>query len=186
MKTEIYNGEQRCGEIFYILSKSLFTEPELKKLSAEAKLLYALLYDRVARYGVNGMKDKNGMTYIYFTVAEAADFLNCSPDKAIRVFKELEAVNQTGLIERKSQGHGKPAIVYIKKIIPSENKNPQIKNSENKHTTYRKNRILESSKYESNNNNINNNKNNNIYKNFSLSQSDIDEYLLFCERNTGL
>ena len=40
--------------------------------------------------------------------------LGCGKDKAVRLFKELDASGGIGLIERRKQGQGRPARIYVK------------------------------------------------------------------------
>ena len=40
--------------------------------------------------------------------------LGCGKDKAVRLFKELDKSGGIGLIERRKQGQGKPARIYVK------------------------------------------------------------------------
>ena len=40
--------------------------------------------------------------------------LRCRSEKAVRLFAELDSKKGIGLIERKRQGLGKPAIIYVK------------------------------------------------------------------------
>jgi len=39
--------------------------------------------------------------------------LGCGKDKALKLFKELDAPSGIGLIQRRKQGQGKPARVYV-------------------------------------------------------------------------
>ena len=43
--------------------------------------------------------------------------LRCKTDKAVKVMAELDADKGIGLIERKRQGLGKPAVVYVKNFM---------------------------------------------------------------------
>ena len=43
--------------------------------------------------------------------------LGCSNKKAIAVIKELDTDTGIGLIERKRQGQGKPAMIYLKQFM---------------------------------------------------------------------
>jgi len=52
--------------------------------------------------------------FIYFTVDEAKGHLGCGHEKAGKLFCELEKID---LIDRRKQGLGKPAIIYVKKFI---------------------------------------------------------------------
>ena len=94
------------NESFFKMPKVLFTD-EYKDLSAEAKLLYGLMLDRMQLSAINGWCDKNGEVFIFYTIAETSEMLGCGHDKATRLQRELEKHN---LLRRKYQGKGKPAI----------------------------------------------------------------------------
>ena len=51
------------------MPKVLFTEA-YKDLSAEAKLLYGLMFDRMQLSAINGWCDKNGEVFIFYTIAK--------------------------------------------------------------------------------------------------------------------
>lgn len=101
--------EEPQSNIFFKMPKVLFTE-EYKDLSAEAKLLYGLMLDRMNLSPVNGWCDKNGEVFIFYTIAETSEMLGCGHDKATRLQHELEKYN---LLRRKYQGKGKPAKLYV-------------------------------------------------------------------------
>lgn len=85
-------------------------EQQDKGLSAEAKLLYGLMLDRMQLSAINGWCDKNGEVFIFYTIAETSEVLGCGHDKATRLQRELEKHN---LLWRKYQGKGKPAKLYV-------------------------------------------------------------------------
>lgn len=104
--------EEPQSQIFFKMPKMLFTE-EYKDLSAEAKLLYGLMLDRMQLSAINGWCDKNGEVFIFYTIAETGEMLGCGHDKATRLQRELEEHN---LLRRKYQGKGKPAKLYVLSI----------------------------------------------------------------------
>ena len=97
---------------FIILPKQLFFDPKFKKLSVEAKVLYALLSDRTSLSKENGSAwmDKNGQYFVYFPQAEVMRYFACSHDKATSLMRELEFV---GLIQCKRQGLGRPRRIFV-------------------------------------------------------------------------
>ena len=97
------------SQIFFKMPKVLFTE-RYKGLSAEAKLLYGLMLDRMQLSAINDWCDKNGEVFIFYTIAETSEMLGCGHDKATRLQRELEKHN---LLRRKYQGKGKPAKLYV-------------------------------------------------------------------------
>ena len=104
--------EEQQSQIFFKMPKVLFTE-KYKDLSAEAKLLYGLMLDRMQLSAKNGWRDINGEVFIFYTITETSEVLGCGHDKATRLQRELEEHN---LLCRKYQGKGKPAKLYVLSI----------------------------------------------------------------------
>ena len=100
---------------FYRIPKVLFTEERFKSVSAEAKVLYGLLLDRMSLSCKNGWLDKEGRVYIIFTIEEVMTALGCADQKAGKLLYELES--KCRLIERKRQGLGKPNLIYVKNFV---------------------------------------------------------------------
>lgn len=111
---------------FYRIPKILFTDERYRDLSAEAKILYGLMLDRMGLSVKNGWFDGKGHVFIYFTLEDSLKLLNCGHGKAVRLFAELDAKSGVGLIERKKQGQGRPAKIFVKNFATD------IKNSENR------------------------------------------------------
>ena len=101
--------EEPQSKIFFKMPKVLFTEA-YEDLSAEAKLLYGLMLDRMQLSAINGWCDKNGEVFIFYTITETSEVLGCGHDKATRLQRELEKHN---LLRRKYQGKGRPAKLYV-------------------------------------------------------------------------
>ena len=79
-------------------------------LSSDAKLLYSILLDKWLRINARSKEiDKP----IWLKIDEAMILLNCSKQKAVNVFKELEDMS---LIKRSKlhSGLGLPADIYVK------------------------------------------------------------------------
>ena len=65
----------------------------------------------------NGWYDEQGRVYIYYTLDEIQEDLNCGHDKATRMLVELDnGKNGFGLIERVRQGQGRPTKIYVKRF----------------------------------------------------------------------
>lgn len=92
-----------------IAAKALWHNPKQGRL-----LLYGLLLDRMELSYRNGWVDDQNRVFIIFTVEEVMETLRCRSEKAVRLFAELDSKKGIGLIERKRQGLGKPAIIYVK------------------------------------------------------------------------
>ena len=114
MQFNYYYGGQAEMFSFFRVPRILFTAPEFKGLSNDAKLLYGLMLDRMSLSAANGWFDSQGRVYIYFTMNEVQEVLNCGHDKAIRLLAELDTKKGIGLIERVKQGQGRPTIIYVK------------------------------------------------------------------------
>ncbi len=114
LQLDYYHGNEAEQYSFYRIPKALFTDKHYQSVSVEAKMLYGLMLDRMGLSFRNKWMDQAGRVYIYFTLEEAITMTGCSKNKVIRFFKELDGI---GLIERKKQGQGKPARIYVKNFI---------------------------------------------------------------------
>ena len=116
---------------FYQLPKFLFKTDKYKKMSVEAKTLYALIIDRVKLSCKNNWVDEEENIYIIFTNEEVRKELNCCLTTAIKIMKELKSY---GLISSKRQGLGKPNLIYPQKIEEildiGKSKNNVVNNSD--------------------------------------------------------
>lgn len=119
MQYEYFYGAQAEQFSFYRIPKALFTEPNFRELSTDAKVLYGILLDRMSLSLKNQWFDAQNKVYIIFTVEEIMDALNCANQKATRLMVELE--KQAGLIERKRQGLGRPNLIYVKNFAATIN-----------------------------------------------------------------
>ena len=119
MQYEYFYGAQAEQFSFYRIPKALFTEPNVRELSTDAKVLYGILLDRMSLSLKNQWLDAQNKVYIIFTVEEIMDALNCANQKATRLMVELE--KQAGLIERKRQGLGRPNLIYVKNFAATIN-----------------------------------------------------------------
>lgn len=119
MQYEYFYGAQAEQFSFYRIPKALFTVPNFRELSTDAKVLYGILLDRMSLSLKNQWIDAQNKVYIIFTVDEIMDALNCANQKATRLMVELE--KQAGLIERKRQGLGRPNLIYVKNFAATIN-----------------------------------------------------------------
>lgn len=119
MQYEYFYGAQAEQFSFYRIPKALFTEPNFRELSTDAKVLYGILLDRMSLSLKNQWLDAQNKVYIIFTVEEIMDALNCANQKATRLMVQLE--KQAGLIERKRQGLGRPNLIYVKNFAATIN-----------------------------------------------------------------
>ena len=129
MNYDYFYGQQADQFSFYRIPKALFTDEAFGSISTDAKLLYGILLDRMNLSAKNGWLDKEGRVYIIFTVDEVEESLGCGHGKAVKLLDELDG--NTGLIERKRQGLGKPNLIFVKNFISGVSKSNFLK-SENR------------------------------------------------------
>ena len=114
---DYYYGDESNQFSFYRIPRQLVTGERFKRLSMDAKLLYGLLLDRMSLSAKNGWYDEQGRVYIYYTLDEIQEDLNCGHDKATKMLVELDnGKNGFGLIERVRQGQGRPTKIYVKRF----------------------------------------------------------------------
>lgn len=113
-----YTARESEQFTFYRIPKALFTDPTFSKLSAEAKLLYGLMLDRMGLSRRSGWIDRQGRVYIYFTHTEIQESLQCGHNKAVRLLKELD--QGLDLIRRKRQGLGRPDRIYVMNFVSAQ------------------------------------------------------------------
>ena len=108
---------------YFQLPKWLFKEP-YKTLSNNAKIMYALLYNRLDLSLESKWHDRNGQVFMYFTTAEFCEELGCSEKTVTKIKKELVT---SGLLREERQGLTKPNRLYIlgPKIVKREPPEPE-------------------------------------------------------------
>lgn len=116
MNFDDYYGDESNQFSFYRIPRQLITGSDLKRLSTDVKLLYGLLLDRMGLSAKNGWYDDAGRVFIYYTLDEIQEDLNCGHDKAVKLLAELDKGKGFGLIERVKQGQGRPAKIYVKRF----------------------------------------------------------------------
>ena len=116
-KLDYFYGGERLAARFFRIPKFLLSEGW--ELSVEAVTLYGLMLDRVSLSSKNRWVDTQGRVYIYFVQTEVQKRIRCGHNKATALMRELE---RFGLIERKRQGQGKPAKIYVKNLSDGTNR----------------------------------------------------------------
>ena len=112
---DYFYGAQAEQFSFYRVPKVLFTREQFKQLSAEAKILYGIMLDKLDLSVKNKWVDEKGRVYIIYTIEQIMADMNCTDQKATKLLDELE--KKCGLIERKRQGLGKPNLIFLKNFI---------------------------------------------------------------------
>ena len=128
---DYFYGAQAEQFSFYRVPKVLFTKEQFKQLSAEAKILYGIMLDKLDLSVKNKWVDEKGRVYIIYTIEQIMADMNCADQKATKLLDELE--KKCGLIERKRQGLGKPNLIFVKNFITGVEGSmmAQIQNREN-------------------------------------------------------
>ena len=102
---------------FYRIPKALFTDSYFRNLSSDAKILYGLMLDRMSLSIKNQWFDDKNRAYIYFSIEDIMELLNCGRNKAIKSMRELDDETGIGLIEKRRQGFGKVNVIYVKTFM---------------------------------------------------------------------
>ena len=112
---DYFYGAQAEQFSFYRVPKVLFTREQFKQLSAEAKILYGIMLDKLDLSVKNKWGDEKGRVYIIYTIEQIMADMHCADQKATKLLDELE--KKCGLIERRRQGLGKPNLIFVKNFI---------------------------------------------------------------------
>ena len=138
MNLDYYYGIEADQFAFFRIPKLLMKDESFKGISNTAKLVYGMLLDRMALSMKNGWLDDTGRVYIYYSIDELCEDLNCSKPTVVKLLAELDSVKGIGLIEKKKQGFGKPDRIYVKNFIAQnkteeqEKVKPEIENKDEK------------------------------------------------------
>lgn len=175
-----FYGNEADTYTFYRIPKRLIVDDAFRNLSSDAKLLYGLMLDRMSLSVKNGWFDGFKRVYIYFSMEDVMESLNCSKNKALKSLSELDTDTGIGLIERVKQGQGKPTIIYVKNFINDEITVSDFPKKEVKTPIKGKSGVanlgsLESHKKDTNNTNINNTDMSNTESNLILSAGFTDK-----------
>ena len=169
-----FYGQEADKLSFYRIPKLLFTSDTFRELSTDGKVLYGLMLDRMSISIKNKWFDEENRAYIYFSVEDTMEMLNCKKNKAIDTLKAVEGF---GLIERKRQGQGKPTIIYVKSFM--EEITEQVQKLE-KQTSDVENGSSEVGKTNPNNNKYNNTEFNDTNL-IRFDEAETDDYQIYAE-----
>ena len=112
----------KAGEIrdcsFYMMPKSLLTNPKYRSLTPLSRECYTILFDKMALSLINTDKysDETGI-YIFFSREAMAELQGVHMNTARKAFKELV---ECELIEEHQQGFGKALRIYVGHISTDE------------------------------------------------------------------
>ena len=202
IKFDYFYGKEADMFSFYRIPKLLFTNDLFKVLSTDAKVLYGLMLDRMSLSIKNKWFDEENRAYIYYSIEEIMEMLNCKKNKAIGIMKELDAETGIGLLEKHRQGQGKPSMIYVKSLIVDEIESAQklkkptfeideessevgktnLLKLEKQTSRSPKNKPLEVGKKDANNTKFNNTEYNNLNLILSADSNErLDEYAAYSE-----
>ena len=121
VNSNLYKINEVTQHKYYQVPKELYTNPRYKTtINNDAKMLYALLLDRMELSRTNGWIEDDGTIFLIFKREDLADMLGICTTTVWRAIKQLKEV---GLIEEKRQGLNRPNLIYIGKIdysVPEE------------------------------------------------------------------
>jgi len=121
VNSNLYKISEVTQHKYYQVPKELYTNPRYKTtINNDAKMLYALLLDRMELSRTNGWIEDDGTIFLIFKREDLADMLGICSTTVWRAIKQLKEV---GLIEEKRQGLNRPNLIYIGKIdysVPEE------------------------------------------------------------------
>lgn len=118
MNSQFYKINEITQHKYYQIPKELYTNPRYKAtINNDAKVLYALLLDRMELSRTNNWVDSDGTIFLIFKREDLADMLGICTTTVWRAIKQLKEV---GLIAEKRQGLNKPNLIYIGKIDYTE------------------------------------------------------------------
>ena len=110
MTFDYYTGAQAEQFSFIRIPKLLLLHETFSPLSIQAKLLYAVLLDRMSLSVKNHWVDSKNRAYIIYPVEEIVQDLGFTRKKAMDVLAELE---KFGLVTKKRRGRGLPNYLYV-------------------------------------------------------------------------
>lgn len=114
MNSNLYKISEVTQRKYCQVPKELYTNPRYKTtINNDAKMLYALLLDRMELSRTNGWIEDDGTIFLIFKREDLADMLGICSTTVWRAIKQLKEV---GLIEEKRQGLNRSNLIYIGKI----------------------------------------------------------------------
>lgn len=89
MNFKYFYGTEADQFSFYRIPKALFTNECFKDLSSDAKILYGLMLDRMSLSIKNQWFDEENRAYIYFSIEDIMELLNCGRNKTLHAYQSL-------------------------------------------------------------------------------------------------
>lgn len=122
---DFHYGTEAEQYSYFRVPRILITDERFKAVSTDAKLLYGLMLDRMGLSIKNGWLDELNRVYIFFTLEDIMEQLNCQHGKAVKLLAELDKDKGIGLICRVKQGQGRPTKIYVMNAFGSQTKPPE-------------------------------------------------------------
>lgn len=132
MTFDYYTGAQAEQFSFIRIPKLLLLHETFSPLSIQAKLLYAVLLDRMSLSVKNHWVDSKNRAYIIYPVEEIVQDLGFTRKKAMDVLAELE---KFGLVTKKRRGRGLPNYLYVMDFLSGIRQQASLK-SHSRHDTF--------------------------------------------------
>jgi len=112
-----FRAQDIDNEVYYQLPKSLFSYRFYDGLDVKAKVLYAVLKDRMNLSRKNGWVENNGDIFLMFSYGDLAALLGMSKTAVCRAFKKLV---EYSLIETVTISNNGAQKIYVNRIEPPE------------------------------------------------------------------
>lgn len=103
MEYPYFKGLEADRYSFYRVPKALVKADLFQKMSGDAKLLYAVLLDRISLSIKNGWQDKHGNAYIICTIEEVMDSIHTTSVRTLPEDKWIIAENAHAAIATKDE-----------------------------------------------------------------------------------
>lgn len=123
-----FTGQETMQFAFVPVPMALLRDTRYENLSSDAKLLYALLLNRMNLSRKNQWFDEENRVFICYSIEDIAADLHCGRNKAIKALQELDTERGIGLVEKNRRGQGKGSILYVKNFYTEEGEEQKFTN----------------------------------------------------------
>ena len=172
-----YLTDKHVEYSFIKYPRVLIEDEKYADISIEAKILFALLLDRLCLSEINADRftDENGEIYVIYTVEEVEKKMRIGERRATKSFKELE---DCGLIKRTRKYRHLPSLIYISDKV-SESAKCGFPNPQNEDSRACKMKVPEPAKrrYSNTYNNKTDNNNTDTIFNFQRTEDEIRDQI---------
>ena len=120
MRFEYFDGREPASNFYMPVPKCLHLDPELRKISIEARYLYAIMLDKMKLAAQMNQVDREGRTYIYYKWEDISRDIGKGRNTVFKLLEELDVATGIGLIERVIMGQGRQTRIYVMRIVEAE------------------------------------------------------------------